>query len=463
MADVGGWVRRAHRRGLQLEGQLQQVAVAAAALGREGLAAVVLDDAAVVEDDHLVDHPQRRQLVGDDQRRPAGQQLGDGRLQPGLRVGVDACRGLVQHDEVGPAQPDPRQGQQLGLACRQPGAGGSELRWMPPATRASRPTRRRAPSTSASDGSGSNSATLSRTVPWNSSTSWGTSDAAAQLGHRDVGDRDAAELDDAARRFDEAQQQAGEGGLAAAGASDDAHRPAGGDLHVDVVEDRAGGAVVAERHVAGGDGERARRGRRGAEVDDRRLDGEQVDDADHGAVGLLHRLQLVHQLLQRARHQQDVLEQEEGRADRDRSVGDQHRAEDEAQHEPGGDRALHRPPHLDERPLAPHRALEGAGRVLDEAPDGVHAGAVGPQVLGRREALLDPAVEPGVGAELVGRLAHGAVAAPHHDDDGGGHVHRHAGPEAPVEHARARSGCRSRAAARRRPWERRGRGSPRRT
>ena len=37
-----------------------------------------------------------------------------------------------------------------------------------------------------------------------------------------------------------------------------------------------------------------------------------------------------------------------------------------------------------------------ARAVLDEAPHGVHAGAVGAQVLGGRQPLLDAAVEPGV-------------------------------------------------------------------
>ena len=100
----------------------------------------------------------------------------------------------------------------------------------------------------------------------------------------------------------------------------------------------------------------------------------------------------------------------------------------------GGDRSLHRPPHREERPLPAHRALHRARTVLDEPPHRVHPGAVGPQVLGRGEALLDAAVEPRVRAHLVRRLAHRPV--PHGDDDrdGAGEVHRHADSEPPVEH-----------------------------
>jgi mycofactocin precursor len=64
----------------------------------------------------------------------------------------------------------------------------------------------------------------------------------------------------------------------------------------------------------------------------------------------------------------------------------------------------------------------------------VHTRAVGPQVLGRGEALLDAAVEPRVRAHLVRRLPHRPV--PHGDDDrdGTGEVHRHSDSEPPVEH-----------------------------
>ena len=97
-------------------------------------------------------------------------------------------------------------------------------------TSTSRPTARSASSTAASVGAGSYSVTLSRTVPSNSSTSWGTErDATSQLGHRDVGDRHAAELEPALGRLDEAEQEARERRLAAAGAADDADRAATGD------------------------------------------------------------------------------------------------------------------------------------------------------------------------------------------------------------------------------------------
>ena len=57
--------------------------------------------------------------------RPA-MQLGDGGLEALLGDRVDARRGLVEHDEVGLAQPHPGERQQLGLAGRQAGAAGAE-------------------------------------------------------------------------------------------------------------------------------------------------------------------------------------------------------------------------------------------------------------------------------------------------------------------------------------------------
>ena len=109
-------------------------------------------------------------------------------------------------------------------------------------------------------------------------------------------------------------------------------------------------------------------------------------------------------------------------------------ADHEAEHGAGGDGALHRPPQPDERPLATDRAVQHPRAVLDEAPHGVHAGTVGSQVLGRRQAFLDAAVEAGVGAHLVGGLLHGAVAHPHEHGDGHAQVDGHAQAEAPVEH-----------------------------
>ncbi len=53
-------------------------------------------------------------------------------------------------------------------------------------------------------------------------------------------------------------------------------------------------------------------------VEERGLHRQQVDDAHHRPVRLLHRLQLVDEVLQRPRDDLDVLEEEEARAERDR-------------------------------------------------------------------------------------------------------------------------------------------------
>ena len=143
--------------------------------------------------------PQRRQLVGDDQRRPPVQQLGDGRLQAGLGDRVDARRRLVEHDEVGLAQPDPGQRQQLCLAGRQPGAAGAEL--AVDATgdervEADAGAARRATSMSRRRRVEQRDVVADRAFEQLDLLGH-ERDAAAQLGQRDVGDRHAAELDDA--------------------------------------------------------------------------------------------------------------------------------------------------------------------------------------------------------------------------------------------------------------------------
>ena len=92
----------------------------------QGGAVAVLGDPAVVEHDHLVDHVERRQAVGDDERRPSLHQLGDRLGDALLRLRVDPRRRLVEDDEVRVAQPHPGKGKQLGLARREPGTAGSQ-------------------------------------------------------------------------------------------------------------------------------------------------------------------------------------------------------------------------------------------------------------------------------------------------------------------------------------------------
>ena len=108
--------------------------------------------------------------------------------------------------------------------------------------------------------------------------------------------------------------------------------------------------------------------------------------------------------------------------------------DDEREHRADRHRALHGPPQADERPLPAHRAAQHPAAVLDEAPHGVHAGAVGPQVLRGREALLDAAVQLGQRAHLVGRLVDRPVPHRQQHGDGEAEVDEHAEAEAPVEH-----------------------------
>ncbi len=64
--------------------------------------------------------------MGDDERRPAGHQLGHALLQTQLGQWVDARRRLVEHEEIGVAEPDAGQREQLRLARGQAGASGTE-------------------------------------------------------------------------------------------------------------------------------------------------------------------------------------------------------------------------------------------------------------------------------------------------------------------------------------------------
>jgi hypothetical protein len=71
--------------------------------------------------------------------------------------------------------------------------------------------------------------------------------------------------------------------------------------------------------------------------------------------------------------------------------------------------------------------------VLDEAPHRVGARAVRPQVLGRREALLDAAIEAGQGTHLVGSLSDRAVTHRQQHEYRDAEVDEHPEADAPVE------------------------------
>ena len=223
------------------EGELEQVPEAAV-LGVDQRGPVaVLDDATVVEHEDLVDHVERRQPVGDDERGAPDHQLGDRGRDLLLGRGVDARRRLVEHDEVGLAEPHPGEREQLGLSGGQSGTAGAERAVdaaLDEHVEPDRPQR-------VLDAGVRRLRVVQRDVVADRALEQldllgherDALGAARAIGMSAIGNP--AELELALGRLDEAEQQARERRLAAAGASDDADRPAAGDRDVDVVEDRS--------------------------------------------------------------------------------------------------------------------------------------------------------------------------------------------------------------------------------
>jgi hypothetical protein len=76
----------------------------------------LLDDLAVVDDQHPVGVADGAQAVGDDKAGAAFHQAQQRLLDAGLGAGVDAAGGLVQDQDGGLGQDGARNGQQLALA-----------------------------------------------------------------------------------------------------------------------------------------------------------------------------------------------------------------------------------------------------------------------------------------------------------------------------------------------------------
>ena len=216
---------------------------------------------------------------------------------------------------------------------------------------------------------------------------------ATQLGQWDLHDRNTAELDPPAGWFHQTQHQSREGGLAASRAFDDSHGASCSDAHVDVTQHRSVIAVV-EIDVIGDDRQRPLGRARGTLVEHLGLDGEQVGHTHHGTVGLLHRLELVDHLFERASDEQHELEQQECGAECDRAGADQCSTEHQGQHPASSDGALHEPPHHQERPLAPYRTHRARFAVFHESPRDMVGSTIGTKVLGCGEPLFDPAEQP---------------------------------------------------------------------
>ncbi len=227
-----------------------------------------LGDLAVVEHDDVVDGMQRRESVGDDQRRPPDHQARHGCLDLPFGLGVDARRRLVEHQHVGVAHPHAGERQQLSLAGRQTRPGGAELAIDVATGESIEPDR---PERVDHRGVGHGTIEQGHVVadrPGEEFDLLGHQrDPTAQLGDRDVGDRHPTEPDHARGRLDQSQDEAGERRLAAAGAPDDADRACRAEREVHVAEHRLVVAVV-ERDTVELDGQRPGRRRDGPVVED---------------------------------------------------------------------------------------------------------------------------------------------------------------------------------------------------
>ncbi len=79
----------------------------------------LLDDAAVLDHEDLVGGADRRESVRDDDRRPAGERLGQCCLNRRLGGGVECGGCLVEDDDPGLSQQKPRDRQPLTLTTGQ--------------------------------------------------------------------------------------------------------------------------------------------------------------------------------------------------------------------------------------------------------------------------------------------------------------------------------------------------------
>src|SRR5206468_3876264 len=82
--------------------------------------AAALDDLSVLDDEDLVGPPNRREAVGDDDRRAALQEPVERLLDQYLCRAVDVRRGLVEDEDARICQQRACDRDELPLACRQP-------------------------------------------------------------------------------------------------------------------------------------------------------------------------------------------------------------------------------------------------------------------------------------------------------------------------------------------------------
>src|SRR5215210_1013707 len=98
------------------------------ARGQQLVVAATLDDAPAVQDDDLAGLADRRQPVGDDDRRATGEQAAQPLLDPALRVEVDIRRRLVEDEDPRVGDERAREGDELALARRELHAALADLR-----------------------------------------------------------------------------------------------------------------------------------------------------------------------------------------------------------------------------------------------------------------------------------------------------------------------------------------------
>jgi hypothetical protein len=91
-----------------------------AARREQAVVGAALDDRAVLDHGDLVRRPDRREPVGDHDRRAPFERLDQRLLHRDLRLGVQVCGGLVQDDHPRPSQEQAGDRQALAFAAREP-------------------------------------------------------------------------------------------------------------------------------------------------------------------------------------------------------------------------------------------------------------------------------------------------------------------------------------------------------
>ncbi len=245
-------------------------------------------------------------------------------------------------------------------------------------------------------------------------------DVATQVFDEGIAQVDAAELDRACRGVVEAENEAGDGGFAAARATEEAQHFAGAEIEGDIAQDKVVGVVfVAEGHAVEVEGEGAGGdGGAGAILEDA-VGVEKVVDAGDTGGGLLEVLHLAGDLLHRVAEEGGVVE-----GDIEGTDGDLALDEEVAANAEGGGEAEEE----EDEGAVPGDAADHGGKALlfkedtvtqVEAAHGVVDRAAGADVFGGGEALFEVAEEVGAGLPGVFEAGHGEGSERIHEEDAG--------------------------------------------